>query len=529
MAQRFDRKNCLNTKVGRTSRWAFWLLGAAGLLSLVWFLIRVIPKPSRAAYPCQRVAAPLAGGFVVWALGLLGSVSAFAKAKRNFRRSRYIVAGLCVALSVAGLWLALSLAHDRPAKAEQPERNKPVGVGKGLHPGRVVWVHDPNATDWDGPWQDDGHPWELNNTKQDVVDKMLSQSIQALAGEKSDKKAWDAIFKYFNKSRGKASIGYKSGEKIAIKINLTTCNYNAEFRNVNPQTYEKTGKVDNSDTSPQMIVAVLRQLVGKVRVKQSDISVVDTLAYIPKHYWDICHSEFPLVRYIDSTGRLGRSKAEYSKIVQHWSDAAAQEYNTDYLPKCFAEADYLINMPVLKSHELAGITLCAKNHYGSYIRRPIGWGYFDLHDSLAAYQPAKTSYRALVDIMGHSHMGGKTVLYVIDGLYGGEDWEARPVKWKMPPFNNDWPSSIFVSQDPVAIDCVGLDFLWEEMPHIVRIEAVDDYLLEAAQADKAFYDPDGSGKTLKSLGVYERWNNPRDKKYSRNLGMGNGIELVSLH
>lgn len=120
MAQRFDRKNCLNTKAGRTSRWAFWLLGIAGLLSLVWFLIRVIPRPSRAAYPCQRVAAPLAGGFVVWALGLLGSVSAFAKAKRNLRRSRYIIAGLCVALSVASLWLALSLAHDRPAKAEQP-------------------------------------------------------------------------------------------------------------------------------------------------------------------------------------------------------------------------------------------------------------------------------------------------------------------------------------------------------------------------------------------------------------------------
>lgn len=157
---------------------------------------------------------------------------------------------------------------------------------------------------------------------------------------------------------------------------------------------------------------------------------------------------------------------------------------------------------------------------------PIGWGYFDLHDSLAAYQPAKTSYRALVDIMGHSHMGGKTLLHVVDGLYGGEDWQARPVKWKMPPFNDDWPSSIFVSQDPVAIDCVGLDFLWEEWPDMVRIEAVDDYLLEAAQADKAFYDPDGSGKTLKSLGVYERWNNPRDKKYSRNLGTGDGIELV---
>jgi len=31
-----------------------WLLPVVGLFSLIWFLIRVIPKPSRATYPCQR-------------------------------------------------------------------------------------------------------------------------------------------------------------------------------------------------------------------------------------------------------------------------------------------------------------------------------------------------------------------------------------------------------------------------------------------------------------------------------------------
>jgi hypothetical protein len=31
---------------------------AAGLLALAWFLIRVLPKPSRATYPCQRAAFP---------------------------------------------------------------------------------------------------------------------------------------------------------------------------------------------------------------------------------------------------------------------------------------------------------------------------------------------------------------------------------------------------------------------------------------------------------------------------------------
>ena len=28
--------------------------------------------------------------------------------------------------------------------------NDPIGVAQGVHPGRVVWIHDPNATDWAG-------------------------------------------------------------------------------------------------------------------------------------------------------------------------------------------------------------------------------------------------------------------------------------------------------------------------------------------------------------------------------------------
>ena len=29
-------------------------------------------------------------------------------------------------------------------------------------------------------------------------------------------------------------------------------------------------------------------------------------------------------------------------------------------------------------------------------------------------------------------------------------------------------------------------------------------------------------------GVHEHWNNPQERNYSRNLGTGNGIELVKV-
>ena len=59
----------------------------------------------------------------------------------------------------------------------------------------------------------------------------------------------------------------------------------------------------------------------------------------------------------------------------------------------------------------------------------------------------------------------------------------------------------------------------------------DDYLHEAASIPNppsdANYDPNHDGGLTESLGVHEHWNNATDKQYTRNLGTGNGIELVT--
>ena len=47
----------------------FWGLG---LFSTIWFLVRVIPKPSRANYPCMQTAAPLMSAFVMYLLSFTG-------------------------------------------------------------------------------------------------------------------------------------------------------------------------------------------------------------------------------------------------------------------------------------------------------------------------------------------------------------------------------------------------------------------------------------------------------------------------
>ncbi len=542
--------------VGRTGArslhaWARWLFTGLGLVSLLWFLVRVIPKPNRAAYPCQRAAAPLASAFVLWLLAVLGSTLAWRKGKELSRRALGWKAGLCFVGAVVAALVAVVNLPEAPLQASLPKPHGPLGEAQGIHPGRVVWVHAPEATDWAGPASSE-YWWQTNHTDLAVVEEMVSKAVRAVAGADTDAAAWEALFKSFNEQRGKTKREYRTGEKLAIKINLTACNARGEA--VDPTTYEKKREVMNTiDNSPQMLLALLRQLVYVAGVAPADITVGDPLGMVPKFMWDLLHPEFPDVRCLDGVGKAGRTRAEFSRVPIHWSTPAANSKLVDYLPTAFADADYLINFAVLKGHS-SGVTLCAKNHYGSLIRSPdtflLGAGYksyYDLHLSLpnAEWSPGLGHYRALVDLMGHRELGGKTLLYLLDGLFAGYYWESRPQKWQTEPFGDgidaDWPSSLFASQDPVAIDSVAYDFLLNEWPRVVTTGGgpanslqggAEDYLHEAALAEKppsgSAYDPEKDGLRLKSLGVHEHWNNPFEKKYSRNLGRSEGIELVAL-
>jgi len=527
-------KAAKSVKQKKLRRWPVWVLPISGLAALVWFLIRVIPKPSRAAYPCQRLAFPLASGFVIWLAAAIASITAIRKARFSLVRRRYVLCAMLVAVSISALWLAQCLTAETPLAAQEVTPNAPIGTAKGIHPGRVVWVHDPDATDWAGPGN--GHWWQSNHTDQAVVDKMMGRAVQALAGESKPSVAWEKLFKHFNKTQGKGDAGYKTGEKIVIKVNFVGCIRIYNSRPVTkPQDYNLRS-LDYMNTAPQVINALLRQLVDEVGVDQADITVGDPLCYFPNEYYEICHDKFPHVRYLEYLGEFGRTAAKFSTVPFYWSTPTAAGKKTDYAPLSYVEADYLINLANLKSHnDMAGITLCAKNHYGSLLRSPRSSAHYDMHKDLSFRTPGMGHYRPLVDLMGHKHIGGKTLLYLIDGLYAGKHAKERaPRKWLMPPFNGDWTSCIFASQDPVAIDSVGFDFLRSEWDDAPRKSGTNDYLIEAAKAENppsgTFYDPhhESNVTRLKSLGVYENWNNPIDMQYSRNLGTGEGIELVKL-
>ncbi len=383
----------------------------------------------------------------------------------------------------------------------------------------------------------------------------MARTVRELTGENTVAAAWDSLFRYFNQDQGKGSVGYQAGEKVTIKVNMVSWILRGDFRlDENYDIYMGSqGSPDYPSAAPQMMLALLKQLVYVVGADQADIAIGDPTTRFPNQYYDVCHDVFPNVEYLDGLGGIpGHPRTPIANdfsVPIHWSSQPNMTGLTqDYILTCYTEADYIINMASFKSHKWAAVTFCGKNFYGSFIRYPGQAGYYNWHESLPSFNTSATpspdmgSYRAIVDMLGHPHLGGKTMLFLIDGLYAGKHVEEIvPVKLNSAPFNGDWSSSIFASQDPVAIDSVAYDVLWAEPGWELTVQkaAGDDFLHEAAEANDpasgVFYAPDANYAhpdylidrvRLPSLGTHEHWNNATDKQYSRNLGTGDGIELL---
>jgi len=549
---------------------AKFILPIVGFLAFLWIISRVITKPSRINYPCVKAAMPFAAGFLQNIIFFLVSLFAFGKIKKVTFKNQFILAALLVTFTIGGTYLSDNDSSVYKFPTIYKEANVPIGEAKGIFPGRVVWMHDPDATNENCDPNEYGDGWFLpKNNDQDVIDEMLSTGLKSLTGTASDAEAWDSIFIYHNRNIGKGDVGYSSGEKIFIKINMVSGwggNYNpTDLSKVNNSSY------GIAETSPQIVLAALRQLVDTAGVPQENIYIGDPLRHIYKHLYDYWHPEFPNVHYMDHNGytNLGRevlmpsdsAKIEYSdrgKILRTnvWYNSTPGDdpVTEDHFYTIYDEAEYILNLPMLKGHKRAGMTAFAKNHFGSHTREDAS----NLHNGLVAptelpnvTRPGYGLYRIQVDIMGDEILGKKNLVYILDALWTADQEISYPKKFQTAPFNNDWMSSIFLSLDPVAIESVGYDFLRAEFtadrPDVgdgagtyVQMDGVDDYLQQAADSSNwpdsilgtdgqyysfSGYDPENDGTVIASLGTNEHWNNDIDKQYSRNLGTGNGIEL----
>ncbi len=398
--------------------------------------------------------------------------------------------------------------------------HEPYGTGIGAMPGRVVWSYNPDSVKWDG----NGYWWEPTHFNENVILQMVNQSIASLGGNKTAKEGWNTLFTENKKSCNKSG-GYIKNEKIAIKANINGSGvFDDDF----------SGKTQMSYTNPVLLKTVLLSLVQEGGVNPSDITVYDVSRTFPNYMVEMCtQNELQGVHFV---GRNNGTADEQTPI--YWSYSFSGKIN--YLPTCVTEATYIINLANLKGHNY-GITLCGKNHFGSFIngnalRPPEG---ANLHQWLTKNEMG--IYSPLTDLMANADLGGKTVLYMLDAIIcapsEGASITEKNAKWQQSPFNGNYTSSIFVSQDPVAIDSVGADFLINE-PAITENNYAaqninsENYLHEAglvANTPSNTIYTDNQGNHVSNLGVHEHWNNSSEKLYSRNLGKNEGIELIKIN
>jgi uncharacterized protein (DUF362 family) len=452
--------------------------------------------------------------FVIWLISLTGVAGSFRRAKLSFLKSKYITGALFLIVALAGSVFIVSRESGIASTGKSADwviiPNQPVGSAKGIFPGRVVWIHDHSATTWDSI---NGNWWDDNVVSQIATDRMMMESLTSLTGEKSEKNAWKALFRQFNINHRNKKTEYQPGEKIAVKINTN-----------NTYGHENSPEIN---ATPQMVLSLLKSLVKEAGVPQDKITVFDASRFITDNIYQKCHAVFPDVIFVDNIGGDGRTKSSYvENAIPYTVDNGKLATG---LATCVVEADYLINMALLKGHVGQGVTLCGKNWYGTTSIYN-DWRK-NAHNNFNPNRNGTPQYLTFVDFMAHKDMGDKTMLYLIDGIYGSKLVNGAPgPRWKMAPFNNNWGCSLLSSQDPVAIDAVGLDLLRCEWPEAPDMAFSDQYLIEAAMADnppsKTKYDPQRNNAKVSSLGVFEHWNNARDKKYSRNLGKDTGIELV---
>ena len=544
--------------------WLRLAIRISGAAALVWFLVRVIPKPSRASYPCQRAAFPLASSFVIWLGGLLAI-----KAGGKYLSPRRLVAGGGLLVFTAAAWWTViaftGAGVAQTAAAKKPSDwnfipappNQPVGVARGIFPGRVVWARDPLATRWAGHWKQKSDQWWLDeNTDQARVDNLLATTLTRLTSQTNGADAWRAIFEYYNRHvRQLDTRGYQPGEIVAVKVNLNNST--------------KPDKTDNYiDATPQTILAMVRQLVNAAKVRPQDIVIYDVRRYIPPYILRKVWGDFPDVRFVQQSTPVdpqpkNPATGDYHNLEKViWVEGITYSRDNEkykdarLIPKQIKDATYLVNLAILKAHSYpynemdhgdsgqTGISMCGKNHFGS-IKGP-----YELHSIINPDLEATPHfYSPLVDLAASPNLGAKTILYVLDGLYCGRKWQSYPQHFPNPPFNNrvepyensDWPASMLASLDGVALDSVGLDLIFAQTknntdtnghPRILIRENADDYLFEMAQAE---HPPSGTvyqqgGKTVASLGVHEHWDSDATKQYSRNLDPknGRGIELIYL-
>jgi uncharacterized protein (DUF362 family) len=365
-----------------------------GVLSLAWLLLRSGTKPSRLAYPCQRTAAAFGLNFLASFSPWLGSSilartwpdsRALGAAKRDRRAA---LGGMlrCVLI----LSPILFLSPEGPSAARFAPA---LPAAKAAVVERTVWL----------PGRPDPHPTVAIISRDHTPGEaetavMVERALEGALG-----------------SGGLTKV-VKSGDVVLVKPNLG-CGYNS---------YETTDwRVVKPIVQAAKLAGASQVYIGEGEGCGYGIGVFDGAGYT---------ANIPDVTYANFNDIASNPYYDVNVSGGLWDELIA-------IPQVYFDADVVISVPKLKTHNEAGVTLSLKNAMGV--------------PPVSLYNSSGSTYRNLIHekyevrkTIAQINLARKPDLAVIDAILAGQGegpWAAEPIE----------VDAILAGRDLVALDAVG--------------------------------------------------------------------------
>ncbi|MDR4509664.1 MAG: DUF362 domain-containing protein [Candidatus Brocadiaceae bacterium] len=247
----------------------------------------------------------------------------------------------------------------------------------------------------------------------DDVQRMMNEGMFTLTGKKTVADAWKTFF--------------NPEDIVGIKIN-------------------PIGGVKLS-TRPEVVHAIIFGLKA-AGVKENNIIVWDRFTYHLDKLGYRLNKGNTGVRYYGTEPTVGYDKDIYYESLDdeyklRQEDGARSLFSTIVTQQVTS----IINVPVMKDHGIAGVTLCLKNlAFGSVNNTP------RFHPSPYYCDPASA------EICAHPVLRNKVRLHIVDALQACFDGGPADMKtWTM--WNEE---RLFFGTDPVAIDRIGMEIIDEK-------------------------------------------------------------------
>ena len=252
----------------------------------------------------------------------------------------------------------------------------------------------------------------MRNGKPDpkIIQNMMNEGMSTLTGKKTTAEAWRTFFTH--------------EDVVGIKIN-------------------PIGGVKLS-TRPEVVNAIVLGLIA-AGVKENNIIIWDRFSY------HLITTGFPLnqgssgVRCYGTEPTAGYDRATYYESLDDdytlRQDDGARSLFSKIVTK---HVTAIINVPVMKDHGIAGVTLCLKNLAFGAINNTQRF-----HPTPYFCDPASA------EVCAHPVLRDKVRLHIVDALQACFDGGPASMKtWTM--WNEE---RLFFGTDPVAIDRIGLEII----------------------------------------------------------------------